>query len=150
MTSTCFLVFFHNLLPSNIRSMGKKRIYPNKLPYRRFFKVINAKHGFYNGGKVKNFEISFLARKIYQYWIRIYQNMRNSNIWVGMFSNKSTFVRKHTPPNVAIPHLLVYSNSVLVNFSSQKWDFKIIYFPPIIKSMFCPYNFEKSSIWQFI
>ena len=55
---------------------------------------------------------------------------------------KSTFVRKHTPPNVAIPHLLVYSNPVLVNFSGQKWDFKIIYFPPIIKSMFCPYNFE--------
>ena len=33
---------------------------------------------------------------------------------------KSTFIRKQTPPNVAIPHLLVYSNPVLVNFSGRK------------------------------
>ena len=37
---------------------------------------------------------------------------------------KSTFLRKHTPSNVAIPHLLVYSGPILVNFSGQKWDFK--------------------------
>ena len=35
----------------------------NKLPYRGFFKVIMAKHGFYNGRKVNYFEIPFLARK---------------------------------------------------------------------------------------
>jgi hypothetical protein len=78
------------MLPSNIRSTGKKiKIYLNKLPYRGFLKIIKAKHGFYNGGKVKNVEISFLARKIYQYWIRIYQKMWNSNICGGMFCNKN-------------------------------------------------------------
>ena len=71
----------------------KMGIYLNKYPYRGFFKVIRGKHGIYNGGKVNNFEIPFLARKIYQYWIRIYQKMRNSYIWGGMFSNKSIFCR---------------------------------------------------------
>ena len=65
---------------------------------------------------------------------------------------KSTFLRKHTPPNVAILHLLVYANPKckMQKFSGQKWDFKILYFSPIIKSMFCLYNFEKSLILQFI
>ena len=49
------------------------------------------KLGFYNGGKSENFEIPFLARKIYQYWSRVYQKMWNSNIWGGMFSKKSSF-----------------------------------------------------------
>ena len=35
-------------------------------------------------------------------------------------------------------------------FSGQKLDFKILSFPPIINSLFCFYNFEKSSIRQFI
>jgi hypothetical protein len=56
-----------------------------------FLKIIKGKHGFYNGGKIENFEIPFLARKIYQHWSRIYQKMRNSNIWWGMFSVESLF-----------------------------------------------------------
>ena len=62
----------------------------------------------------------------------------NIHICINIFSPfptnqrnaKSTFVRKHTPPNVAI---LVYSNPVLVIFFGQKWDFKVIYFPPRYK-----------------
>ena len=37
-----------------------------------FLKIVKGKHGFYNVGKIENFEILFLARKIYQYWSRIY------------------------------------------------------------------------------
>ena len=48
---------------------------------------------------------------------------------------KSTFLRKHTPQNVANLHLWVYSQPILVHFSGQKWDFKYFSFPPIIKSM---------------
>ena len=54
------------------------------------FQVIKGKHRFYNGGKQENFEIPFLARKSGQYWSRVYQKMRNSNIWGGMFSKKSS------------------------------------------------------------
>ena len=67
----------------------KIKIKLNKLLYQGFFKIIKAKPGFYNRGKVKNFEISFLARKNYQYCIRMYQKMQNSNIWGAMFSKKS-------------------------------------------------------------
>ena len=56
---------------------------------------------------------------------------------------KSTFLRKHTPPNVAILHLLVYSGPILVNFSGQKWDFKFFSFPPIIKYMLSLYKLWK-------
>ena len=49
------------------------------------------KHGFYSGGKSENFEIPFLARKINQYWSRVYQKMRNSNILGGMFSKTKGF-----------------------------------------------------------
>ena len=56
-----------------------------------FFKIIKGKHGFYNGGEIEIFKIPFLARKIFQYWSRIYQKMRNSNIWGGIFSEKSLF-----------------------------------------------------------
>ena len=53
---------------------------------------------------------------------------------------KSTFVRKHTPPNIAILHLVVYSGPLLVNLSGKKWDFKVFTFPSIIKSMLSPYK----------
>ena len=56
-----------------------------------FLKIIRGKHRFYNGGKIENFEIPLLTRKIYQYWSRIYQKMQNSNIWGGMFSEESLF-----------------------------------------------------------
>ena len=32
-----------------------------------FLKIIKGKHGFYNGGKIENFDIPLLARKMYQY-----------------------------------------------------------------------------------
>ena len=35
-----------------------------------------------------NFEIHFLARKIYQYGSTVYQKIQNSNIWGGIFSKK--------------------------------------------------------------
>ena len=46
---------------------------------------------------------------------------------------KQTFLRKLTPPNVAIPHLLVYSRTILVDFSAQKVDFKFFRLCPIAK-----------------
>ena len=51
-----------------------------------------------------------------------------------------TFFRKHTPPNVAILHLLVYSRTMLVDFSAQKVNFKKFRFRPIIKSMISLYK----------
>ena len=51
-----------------------------------------------------------------------------------------TFLRKHTHPNVAIPHLLVYSRTILVDFSAQKVNFKIFRFCPIVKSMISLYK----------
>jgi hypothetical protein len=51
---------------------------------------IKGNHGFYNGAKPKIFEIYFLGRKIYKYCSWVYQKMRNSNIWGGMFSEKSS------------------------------------------------------------
>ena len=44
-----------------------------------------------------------------------------------------TFLRKHTPPNVAIPHLLVYSRTILADFWAQKINFKNFTILPIIK-----------------
>ena len=52
----------------------------------------------------------------------------------------STFLRKHTPPNVTILHLLV---PILKYYSGQKLDFKILRFSSIIKSMFFHYNLKK-------
>ena len=54
------------------------------------------------------------------------------------------FLRKHTPPNVAIPHLLVYGEPMLIYLSGQKLDFKIFIHSPIIKSMFFLYNLKKA------
>ena len=56
---------------------------------------------------------------------------------------KSTCLRKHTPPNVAILHLLVYFGPILVKYSNQKRDFKILICSPIIKSSFSLYNLKK-------
>jgi hypothetical protein len=52
-------------------------------------KILMGKRGFYNGGRSENLEIPFLARKIYQYWSRVYQKMWNSNIWGVCFFKKS-------------------------------------------------------------
>ena len=52
---------------------------------------IKGKHGFYNGAKPKKIEINLSDRKIYQFCSKVYQKMRNSNIWGGMFSNKNSF-----------------------------------------------------------
>ena len=52
------------------------------LPYK-FIRDIN------EGGYTKKIEIDFLGQQIYQYCSRVYQKMRNSNIWGGMFSKKS-------------------------------------------------------------
>ena len=62
---------------------------------------------------------------------------------------KSTFLSKHTPSNVAILHLLVYSGSILIYFSGQKLDFKIFRFSSIIKSMFSHYNLKKGGEARF-
>ena len=56
---------------------------------------------------------------------------------------KSTFLRKHTPPHVAILHLLVYCGPTLIYYSGQKLDFKIFIIFPIIKSMFSHYNLKR-------
>ena len=56
-----------------------------------FSKFIKGKHGFIMGENWKNKKIPFLARKVYQYWSRVNQKMHNSNIFVGMFPNKSWF-----------------------------------------------------------
>ena len=54
-----------------------------------FSKFITGKHGFFNGGKTEKNLIHFLARKVDQYWPRVYKKMQNSNIWGGMFPKKS-------------------------------------------------------------
>ena len=77
-----------------------------------FLKIIMGKPGFYNGGKIENLEIPILARKIYQYWSRIYQKMRNSNIWGGMFSEKSRFWQ-HFHKIIMISHFWDYNGAPL-------------------------------------
>ena len=53
---------------------------------------------------------------------------------------KVTFLRKHTPPNVAILHLLVYSRTILVDFLAQKVNFIFLRLCPIVKSMISLYK----------
>ena len=60
-------------------------------PVAARIKFIKGNHGFYNGACSKKIEIDFLDQKIYQYCSRVYQKMRNINIWGGMFSKKSSF-----------------------------------------------------------
>ena len=57
-----------------------------------FSMFIKGKHGFYNGEKNEKFEIPFLARKIYQYWSRVYQKVQNSNIFGVCFLRTVHFV----------------------------------------------------------
>ena len=81
-----------NYVVHNFQLDAKKIEFRKGNPFPAIFlKIIKGKHGFYNGGKIENFDILFLARKMYQYWSRIYQKMRNSNIWGCMFSKKSSF-----------------------------------------------------------
>ena len=56
------------------------------------FQVIKGKHRFYNGGKHEHFDFPLLTRKIGQNWSRVYQKMRNSNIWGVCFLRKVQFV----------------------------------------------------------
>ena len=50
------------------------------------------------------------------------------------------FSQKTYPPNVAIPHLLVYSRTILVDFLAQKVNYKNFRFCPIVKSMISLYK----------
>ena len=56
-----------------------------------FSKFIKGKHGFLQWGNTKKNLIPCLARKVDQYWSRVYQKMQNSNILGGMFPKKSWF-----------------------------------------------------------
>ena len=95
MGSPNIMTFWHNMLHDITGWMQKKLELMNRnWQVDNFSKFIKGKHGFYNKGKTEKFEIPFLARKIDQYWIRIYQKVRNSNIWGGMFSNKSRFCQQ--------------------------------------------------------
>ena len=73
-----------NYVVHNFQLDAKKFEFRKGNPFPAIFlKIIKGKHGFYNGRKIDNFEKPFLVRKMYQYWSRIYQKMRNSNIWGG-------------------------------------------------------------------
>ena len=84
------LTFWHNMLHYITSWMQKKLELTNRIwQGDNFSKFIKGKHGFYNGGKTEKFKIPFLARKIYQYWSRVYQKVQNSNILGDMFPKKS-------------------------------------------------------------
>ena len=84
--------YWHNMLHNITGWMQQKfKVMNRNWQVDNFSKFIKGKHGFYNGGITEKFEIPFLARKIYQYWSRVYQKMQNSNIWGGMFSKKNWF-----------------------------------------------------------
>jgi hypothetical protein len=51
-----------------------------------------------------------------------------------------TFLRKHTPPNVAIPHFLVYSRTILADLWAQKVYSKNFTILPIIKYAIIKYG----------
>ena len=53
---------------------------------------------------------------------------------------KWTFLRKHTHPNVVIPHLLVYPRTIMVDLSAQKVIFIFFRFCPIVKFMISLYK----------
>ena len=86
------MTFWHNMLHDITGWMQKKfELTKRNWQVDGFSKFIKGKHGFYNGGKTEKFEITFMARKIDQYWFREYQKMKNSNIWGGMFPKESWF-----------------------------------------------------------
>ena len=59
-----------------------------KLQVDNFLKFIKGKYEFYNGGKTEKFEITFLTRKKYQYWSRVYKKKcRIATFW-GYVSQK--------------------------------------------------------------
>ena len=72
-------------------------------------------------------------------------NPKNLKSWLSNKNmDKIYFFQKKYPPKCCYSaSFLVYSRPVLVHFSDQKWDFKIINFPPIVKSMFSLYNLLK-------
>ena len=95
---------------------------------------------------------------IFEITIELYSNLKIKNLdFLIRILTKSIFLRKHTLPNVAIPHLLVYCGLILIYFSGQKSNFKIFTDSPIIKHAFLHYKLKsdgKSSnrdekIWNF-
>ena len=60
-------------------------------PVAAHIRFIKGDHGFYNGAKSKKIQIDFWDQKIYQYCSRVYQKMRNTNIWGVCFLRKVHF-----------------------------------------------------------
>ena len=72
----------------------------------------------------------------FQYYNGAHCNIENLKSWISpKILAKAKNVRKHTPPNVAIPLLLVCFGPIWVDFSGKKVNFKIFSFSPIVKSM---------------
>ena len=61
-------------------------------------------------------------------------------IFSWQYWQNELFLENIPPPNVAIPHLLVYSRTLLVDFSAQKVNFKNFRFCPIVKPMISLYK----------
>ena len=54
---------------------------------------------------------------------------------VSMPRELMNFCLKTYPPNVAFPHLLVYSRTILIDFLAHKVNFNCFRFCPIVKFM---------------
>ena len=70
---------------------------------------------------------------IFEIIVELHYNLKNPK---SQFSHENieqiiVSLKKHTPPNAAIAHLLVYSRPILANFSGQKWNFNIFVFSPL-------------------
>ena len=83
------MTIWHNILHDIDCKKNNKWTEIDRSPFFSMF--IKGKHRSYYWGKTEKLEIPFLARKVDQYWLRVYRKMRNSNIWWGMFPNKSWF-----------------------------------------------------------
>ena len=80
---------------------------------------------------------------IFEITIELYCNLKikNQDFLIRILT-KSIFLRKHIPPNVAIPHRLVYCGLILIYFSGQKSNFKFFTDSPIIKNTFLHYKLK--------
>ena len=69
---------------------------------------------------------------------------------INIFSKKLIFLRKHTPLIVAIPHLLVYSRTILVDFSAKKVNLNFLGFAPLLNPCFPFINKIRGAPGQFL
>ena len=111
--------------PEKFTNIGPE--YTNRCRIEKFGRVYFLRKVDFVNYFMKNHDFGFLRL---QWTSIVISKVLNHDFFMKILT-KSTFVRKYTPPNVAIPDLLVYSGPILVHFSGQNWDYIFFIFPPL-------------------